>query len=105
MSKSLAALCLAILACQPALSADLGVRAHGGMTPLPPERHVIEIVRPPYSGSFIINAAAFTAKTPACRNWAAGERVTLLSGDWHGRCVDAVFYNFVHRRSCAMWCG
>jgi hypothetical protein len=105
MSKSLAALFLAILVCQPALSADLGVHANRSVSALPPERHVIEIVRPPYSGSFIINAAAFTAKTPACWNWAAGERVKLVAGDWHGRCIDAVFYNVTLRRSCAMWCG
>jgi len=104
MSKSPAALFLLVLASQPAVSADLGAYAPRGYL-LPPARHVIEIVRPPYSGGFIINAAAFTAKTPACRDWEAGERVTLLAGDWHGRCTDAVFYNVVRHRSCAMWCG
>ena len=96
---------LAVLACHPAVSADLGAHARRPVSVLPPGRHVIEIVRPPYSGSFVINAAAFTAKTPACRNWEAGERVTLLAGDWHGRCIDAVFYNVVRHHSCAMWCG
>jgi hypothetical protein len=105
MSRSLAALFVAVLACQPAFSADLGVHADRWVGVLPPEHHVIEIVRPPYSGSFIINAAAFTAKTAACWDWAAGERVTLLAGDWHGRCLDAVFYNLIRHRSCAMWCG
>lgn len=105
MSKSLAALFLAVLASHPAVSADLGAHARRPLSLLPPGRHVIEIVRPPYSGSFIINAAAFTAKTPACWNWEAGERVTLLAGDWHGRCIDAVFYNVARHHSCAMWCG
>ncbi len=30
---------------------------------LPAERHVIEVVQPPYSGNFIINGARFTART------------------------------------------
>ena len=38
---------------------------------LPPERHVIEVVQPPYSGNFIINGTRFTAKTAACTRWAA----------------------------------
>ena len=69
-----------------------------------PERHVIEVVAPPYSGNFIINGTRFTAKTAACLPWAAGEPITLRAGDWHGRCVDAVFYNVLRRRSCEMWC-
>ena len=60
---------------------------------LPPERHVIEVVQPPFSGNFIINGRRFTAKSPACMRWAAGERIRLVAGDWNGRCVDAVFYN------------
>ena len=36
---------------------------------LPAERHVIEVVQPPYSGNFIINGARFTARTPACFGW------------------------------------
>ena len=34
---------------------------------------MIEVVQPPYSGNFIINGARFTARTPACFGWAAGE--------------------------------
>jgi hypothetical protein len=71
---------------------------------LPPERHVIEVVQPPYSGNFIINGTRFVAKTPACNRWAAGERIKLLQGDWNGRCVDAVFYNVRRHATCAMWC-
>ncbi len=33
---------------------------------LPPERHVIEIVKNAYSDRFIINGARFSAKSPAC---------------------------------------
>jgi hypothetical protein len=71
---------------------------------LPPERHVIEVVQPPYSGNFIINGTRFTAKSPACLRWAAGERIRLLAGDWHGHCIEAVFYNVTLRSTCEMWC-
>src|ERR1700730_1263258 len=97
MSKSIFVFVLAILACRPALSAE-----HRRQMVLPPERHVIELVRPPYSGSFIINGANFTAKSAACSGWRAGERITLLAGDWHGRCVDAVFHNLARRSACQM---
>ena len=99
MSKPIFACVLVILVCQPALSA-----AHARHK-LPPERHVIELVRPPESGAYIINSAHFTAKSAACSGWNAGERVTLLAGDWHGRCVDAVFHNVARHRNCQMWCG
>ena len=73
---------------------------------LPPERHVIEIVKDAYSDRFIINAARFSAKTPACGgNWLAGERVQLLRGDAHGWCTDALIYNATRRQACEMWCG
>jgi hypothetical protein len=71
---------------------------------LPPERHVIEVVQPPYSGNFIINGRRFTAKSMACRRWVAGERIRLVAGDWNGRCIDAVFYNVWRRSRCEMWC-
>ena len=71
---------------------------------LPPERHVIELARPPYSGNFIINATRFTAKTPACARWVAGERIKLLAGDWHGFCGSAVFYNVPRREVCELAC-
>ena len=73
---------LAVMVCRPAL-------AHHGHA-LPPERHVIEVARPPHSGSYIINGAYFTAKSAACWSWNAGDRITLLAGDWHGHCIDAV---------------
>jgi hypothetical protein len=100
MSKSILVFGLAILACPPALSAE-----HGRHMVLPPERHVIELVRPPNSGSFIVNGVNFTAKSVACSGWTAGERITLLAGDWHGRCVDALFHNAARHRACQVWCG
>jgi len=63
------------------------------------------LVRPPYSGAYIINGTQFTATSAACADWNAGDRVTLLAGDWHGRCVGAVFYNVARHRACQMWCG
>src|SRR5262249_25563045 len=60
---------------------------------VPAERHVIEVVQPPYSGNFIINGARFRGVTPTCFAWVAGERIRLLAGDWNGRCVVALFYN------------
>src|ERR1700686_4066802 len=98
MSKWFLVFVLAIVASQPALAAEH--RRHG----LRPERHVIELVRPPYSGSYVINGAYFTAKSAACTDWNAGERITLRAGDWHGRCVDAVFYNVARHHACQMWC-
>jgi hypothetical protein len=69
-----------------------------------PERQVIEATRPPYSGNYIINGSWFTAKTEACSRWVAAERVKLLAGDWHGACVDAVFYNVRRRQTCELSC-
>ena len=71
---------------------------------LPPERQVVESVRPPYSGNYIINGTWFTAKTESCSRWVAGERIKLLAGDWHGACVDAVFYNVRRRQICELSC-
>ena len=105
MVKFASACVLVVLTCLPVLADGMQsshYRYHRYY--LPPERHVIEVVQPPYSGNFIINGARFTAKTAACTRWAAGERIKLLAGDWHGRCVDAVFYNFYWRNSCEMWC-
>lgn len=71
---------------------------------LPPERHVIEVVQPPWSGNFIINGRRFTAVSPACFSWAAGEQIKLIEGDWNGRCVEAVFYNVWRRSTCVTVC-
>jgi len=106
MSKSIFVFALAILACRPALSADQGPPISQTARPmLPPERHVIELARPPYSGAYIINGTRFTATSAACADWNAGDRITLLAGDWHGRCIGAVFYNVARHSACQMWCG
>ena len=112
MSKSVLVVLLAMSACGSALAAELNEpaashygRAEHHRIVLAPERHVIELVRPPYSGNFIINRAHFTAATPACMGWTAGDQIVLQSGDWHGYCVGAVFYNVSRHSSCAMWCG
>jgi hypothetical protein len=78
---------------------------HGYSLALPRERHVIEVVRHAYGPKFIINGTNFTAKTPACLGWTAGDRIRLLAGSWHGACVDAAFYNVTRHRHCEMWCG
>jgi hypothetical protein len=108
MFKWVVALVLAAAMSLPAL-ADGEYRRHRYYQPhyyiyLPPERHVIEVVQPPWSGNFIINGTRFTGKTPACWRWAAGERIRLLVGDWNGQCIDAVFYNMTLRSTCEMWC-
>lgn len=107
MLKPGAAFALGVLMCQP-VWADEDVprqRYYRYQYSLPAERHVIEVVSPPYSGRFIINGARFTGWTRTCFGWAAGERITLIAGDWNGRCIGAVFYNFARRNRCEMWCG
>jgi hypothetical protein len=104
-----------VLVAVPAGSADLEYRQAGGhhyhhylqhySLALPPERHVIEVVRGARGPSFVINGSNFTAKTPACMGWTAGDRIRLRGGSWGGACVDAVFYNVTRHRSCEMWCG
>jgi hypothetical protein len=79
-------------------------RHHGYGLYLPPERHVVEVVQPPWSGNFIINGRRFTGVSPACYSWAAGERIRLVEGDWNGRCVQAVFYNLWRHSTCVTVC-
>src|SRR5437016_8311583 len=112
MLKWMSAFALAMLACAPALAEETEYSRPGYYQyyyqyrySLPAERHVIEVVQPPYSGNFIINGARFTALTPACFAWVAGERIRLLAGDWNGRCAVALFYNLSRRNTCEMWCG
>ena len=72
--------------------------------PLPPERHVVEGVRPPWSNRFLINGRYFAATSPACANWLPGDRIKLLAGDWHGYCEYAVFRNLRRGGTCTMLC-
>jgi hypothetical protein len=98
----------AVLLCQSALADGMSTRryrSHYYRYVLPPERHVVEVVRPPWSGNFIINGRPFTGVTPACFRWAAGEPIRLLAGDWHGRCAEATFYNLLRRDTCTVLCG
>ncbi len=71
---------------------------------LPPERHVIEVVRHAYSTQFIINGLPFIGTNACALGWAAGQQVRLRAGSWHGACAVAVFYNVPLRQSCPMWC-
>jgi hypothetical protein len=116
LCQALSAMALAFSIFTPAQSeaTEAGLRArshhhrwhavHHRRIVLPPERQVVESVRPPYSGNYIINATWFTAKTESCSRWVAGERVKLLAGDWHGACIDAVFYNVRRRQICELSC-
>jgi hypothetical protein len=70
---------------------------------LPPGRHVIEKVRPPGSGVFVINGHTFAS--PACPHWTAGDRITLLAGDWNGYCETATFRNLRRGGICTMSCS
>jgi len=106
MRKSIAAVGLAMLSAGPALADGMtypGYR-HYHRHYLPRARHVVEVVQPPYSGVFIINGVRFTGFTSSCLRWAAGERISLIAGDWHGFCTTAVFYNHFRRSTCQTWC-
>jgi hypothetical protein len=106
MFRSVSAFVLGLLVVSPAVADGMvAPRYYQPRYSLPPERHVIEVVQPPWSGNFIINGHRFSGKTPACLSWAAGEQITLVAGDWHGRCVDAVFYNYPRRSTCEVSCG
>jgi hypothetical protein len=108
MFKTGLALALGLLMCQPVLADEMDVarpRYYQYRFALPAERHVIEVVSPPYSARFIINGARFAGWTPACFSWVAGERIRLIAGDWNGRCVGAIFYNYARRNRCQTWCG
>jgi hypothetical protein len=71
---------------------------------LPPERHVIEVVRHAYSTDFIINGARWSGISACSYGWVAGEQVRLLEGEWHGACTTARFYNVPRHMSCEMTC-
>jgi hypothetical protein len=96
---------LTALLCEPAFADGMSYRKHYRAFRLAPERHVVEVVRPPYSGNFIINGARFVGRSPACLRWVAGDRIRLIAGEWHGQCVDAVFYNYTRRSTCQTSCG
>jgi len=104
MFKLLSVFILAVIMCPPAFADGMQYRRHHRAYLLP-DRHVVEVVQPPYSGNFIINATRFVGRTPACLRWVAGDRIRLIAGDWHGECVEAVFYNYVRHNTCVASCG
>jgi hypothetical protein len=112
MRKFASGLALAMAMCLPgsllpALADGMGYQRHyhhNHRIHLPPARHVVEVVQPPWSGNFIINGTHFTGRNAACRRWAAGERIRLVAGDWHGQCVAATFYNLSRHSTCQTWC-
>jgi hypothetical protein len=105
LAKSIMAGALVVgFAGTPTGAADTSARHHAGR--VAPDHHIIEVaIHPPGSRQFIINGRVFTARSPACLGWQAGDRIDLVEGDWHGWCQSAVFYNRTLRRSCEMSCG
>jgi len=104
VSAFVLAIVLASFACRPVVADGMTYQRHYRAHVLP-DRHVVEVVQPPYSGNFIINATRFVGKTPACLRWVAGDRIRLIAGDWHGECVEAVFYNYARHSTCVASCG
>ena len=103
MSKLISLLLLTCVANGSAAAADLGYtpRSPGGSG-----WHVVEIVDASTFGvAFIINGHRFTPVSGACSGWTAGDGVTLLSGEWHGYCANAVFRNTTRRRTCETLCN
>jgi hypothetical protein len=104
----------AYLICGSAVSAELGavapappnyVSQHHHFS-LPPEKHVLEVVNFSSFGlQFLINGHYFLADPLNCPGWVAGDRVMLLSGEWHGYCTFAVFSNRTRHRTCQVSCG
>jgi hypothetical protein len=108
--RSLATVVLAIATLAPAVAADIEADQRARVIihrhyVLPPERHVVEKVMPPYSGNYLINGTWMRAMTPACTRWVAGERIRLVAGDWHRSCSAAVIYNVSRRMTCELACG
>jgi hypothetical protein len=107
MLKLTLLLLLTCLASEPAASAELDVATPVRHTfALPRERHVLEVVGvSAYGVRFIINGHAFAVANGACSGWVAGDRVSLVAGEWHGYCATAVFHNATRRRDCETWCN
>jgi len=103
MSKPISLLLLTWVATGSAAAADLGYTPRGQYAP---GRHVVEIVDASTFGvAFIINGHRFAPVSGACSGWVAGDGVTLLSGEWHGYCAEAVFRNTTRRRTCETLCN
>lgn len=104
MIRTVFALGAASIFVQPALAADLAVSSHHHRYGRAPASHVVEVVAPPYSGVFVTNGFLFAGTNSACRRWAPGERLRLVSGSWYGRCTGATFYNLSLRTTCETLC-
>ena len=109
-SKWMVGVVLAGMLCGPAVSAELGEvapapHAYAGHYGLPPERHVLEMVNFSSFGlRFLINGHYFRADPLACPGWVAGDRVTLVAGEWHAYCATAVFHDVTRHRTCRLEC-
>jgi hypothetical protein len=107
MLKTIGALIAVCVVCQPSYADESGkgVR-HAHRSAAWPDHHIIEVaINPPNSREFIINGTRFAPKPNSCAGWEAGDRVNLISGDWHGWCWSATFENLTRRQTCDMWCG
>ena len=71
-------------------------------TVLPREQHVIEQVRNGISTDFVMNGTWFSGIDNCALGWTAGDRISLLDGDWHGNCESASFYNASRRLTCEL---
>jgi hypothetical protein len=105
-STIVGALALACVWGGAATAADQDVPTPYGAALVPAEHHIIEVaIHPPGSRQFIINGGRYTAYGNACLGWEAGNRISLVEGNWHGWCRSVVFYNHTLRQSCEMSCG
>ena len=104
----IASVIFAGLLCGPAVAAELGEpapHAYVHRFALPPERHVLEVVNFSSFGlRFLINGHYFRANPLECPGWIAGDRVTLVAGEWHGYCATAIFHDLTRHRSCRVEC-
>lgn len=107
MSKLTLLLLLTLFASEPAAAAELdGAAPVRHRFALARERHVLEVVDASAFGvRFIINGHAFAVPSGTCPGWVAGDRVSLVAGEWHGYCATAVFHNATRGRSCDTWCN
>jgi hypothetical protein len=110
-SKWIPSFIFAALVCGPAVAAELdkAVAQYANIpryrSALPPERHVLERVNFSSLGlRFLINGHYFGASPLDCPGWAAGDRLALLAGEWHGYCVTAIFHDLTRDRSCRVSC-
>jgi hypothetical protein len=111
-SKWITSFIFTAMLCGPAVSAELDEATSASYANVPryryaapPGRRVLELVDFSSFGlRFLINGHYFRASPLDCPGWVAGDRVTLLAGEWHGYCATAVFHDLTSPRSCRVWC-